>query len=259
MTARIPLGRVGEPAEVAALICWLASEEMTLLDRRVLRHLRRAGDVLRRFVAGRHGPRPARRPAGRRRRFTCSTTTTRSRRCAATGEVVGDRAARLAAAARADPRAGDLVRGRHVRAQPRRAARGGEDRRARRLRARLRRRPARALHEGRVHAAHGRPGRLDPRAQRLELDGARARARRSCSARAATPVAVTIGNDVSSRDIEGANPLYIPQAKIFAGACAHRACARRAGRLGRAVPDPAADHRRRRRRALRRRDVDRHG
>jgi 2-dehydro-3-deoxy-D-arabinonate dehydratase len=35
-----------------------------------------------------------------------------------------------------------------------------------------------------------------------------------------TPVAVTAGNDVSSRDIEGANPLYIPQAKIFAGACA---------------------------------------
>jgi 2-dehydro-3-deoxy-D-arabinonate dehydratase len=34
------------------------------------------------------------------------------------------------------------------------------------------------------------------------------------------PVAVTIGNDVSSRDIEGANPLYIPQAKIFACACA---------------------------------------
>jgi len=37
---------------------------------------------------------------------------------------------------------------------------------------------------------------------------------------AGAPVAVTIGNDVSSRDIEGANPLYIPQAKIFAGACA---------------------------------------
>ena len=29
----------------------------------------------------------------------------------------------------------------------------------------------------------------------------------------------TIGNDVSSRDIEGANPLYLPQAKIYAGAC----------------------------------------
>ena len=31
---------------------------------------------------------------------------------------------------------------------------------------------------------------------------------------------MTIGNDVSSRDIEGTNPLYLPQAKIFAGACA---------------------------------------
>ncbi len=31
---------------------------------------------------------------------------------------------------------------------------------------------------------------------------------------------VTIGNDVSSREIEGANPLYLPQAKVFAGACA---------------------------------------
>jgi NAD(P)-dependent dehydrogenase (short-subunit alcohol dehydrogenase family) len=29
MTSRIPLGRVGEPHEVAALICWLSSEEMT--------------------------------------------------------------------------------------------------------------------------------------------------------------------------------------------------------------------------------------
>jgi 2-dehydro-3-deoxy-D-arabinonate dehydratase len=30
----------------------------------------------------------------------------------------------------------------------------------------------------------------------------------------------TIGNDVTARDIEGANPLYLPQAKVFAGACA---------------------------------------
>jgi 2-dehydro-3-deoxy-D-arabinonate dehydratase len=32
-------------------------------------------------------------------------------------------------------------------------------------------------------------------------------------------VGYTIGNDVSSRDIEGANPLYLPQAKVFANAC----------------------------------------
>ena len=31
---------------------------------------------------------------------------------------------------------------------------------------------------------------------------------------------LTIGNDVCSREIEGANPLYLPQAKLFAGACA---------------------------------------
>ena len=31
---------------------------------------------------------------------------------------------------------------------------------------------------------------------------------------------VTAGNDVCSRDIEGANPLYLPQAKVYAGACA---------------------------------------
>jgi 2-dehydro-3-deoxy-D-arabinonate dehydratase len=31
---------------------------------------------------------------------------------------------------------------------------------------------------------------------------------------------LTIGNDVSSRDIEGANPLYLPQAKVYAGSCA---------------------------------------
>jgi 2-dehydro-3-deoxy-D-arabinonate dehydratase len=30
----------------------------------------------------------------------------------------------------------------------------------------------------------------------------------------------TLGNDMSSRDIEGENPLYLPQAKIFAGSCA---------------------------------------
>lgn len=32
-------------------------------------------------------------------------------------------------------------------------------------------------------------------------------------------VAYTIGNDMSSRDIEGENPLYLPQAKIYKGSC----------------------------------------
>lgn len=33
-------------------------------------------------------------------------------------------------------------------------------------------------------------------------------------------VGYTAGNDMSSRDIEGENPLYLPQAKIYTGACA---------------------------------------
>ena len=34
----------------------------------------------------------------------------------------------------------------------------------------------------------------------------------------------TIGNDMSSRDIEGENPLYLPQAKVYAGSCALGPC-----------------------------------
>jgi 2-dehydro-3-deoxy-D-arabinonate dehydratase len=44
----------------------------------------------------------------------------------------------------------------------------------------------------------------------------------------------TIVNDVSSRSIEGENPLYLPQAKIFRGACAAGPWLVLAG----AVPDP---------------------
>ena len=39
-------------------------------------------------------------------------------------------------------------------------------------------------------------------------------------------VGLTICNDVSSRSIEGENPIYIPQAKIFSGGCAVAAAVR---------------------------------
>src|SRR4051794_39462716 len=37
-------------------------------------------------------------------------------------------------------------------------------------------------------------------------------------------VGLTVSNDVSSRSIEGENPLYLPQAKIYSGACALGPC-----------------------------------
>ncbi len=68
----------------------------------------------------------------------------------------------------------------------------------------------------------------------------------------------TIGNDVSSREIEGANPLYLPQAKVYAGACAlgpcgarHRRPAHRRSRSSCAITDAAGAER------LPRRDLDR--
>lgn len=49
-------------------------------------------------------------------------------------------------------------------------------------------------------------------------------------------VGLTVCNDVSSRSIEGENPLYIPQAKVFAGGCALASGFRPAWE----VTDPAA-------------------
>ena len=42
-------------------------------------------------------------------------------------------------------------------------------------------------------------------------------------------VGYTIGNDMSSRDIEGENPLYLPQAKVYDGCCALGPCVLIAG------------------------------
>ncbi|MCC6164603.1 MAG: fumarylacetoacetate hydrolase family protein [Acidobacteria bacterium] len=37
---------------------------------------------------------------------------------------------------------------------------------------------------------------------------------------AGTVIGYTVGNDMSARDIEGENPLYLPQAKMYDGSCA---------------------------------------
>jgi 2-dehydro-3-deoxy-D-arabinonate dehydratase len=49
-------------------------------------------------------------------------------------------------------------------------------------------------------------------------------------------VAYTIGNDVSSRSIEGENPLYLPQAKLYRASCALGPCLVPVDE----APDPAA-------------------
>ena len=46
MVARIPLGRMGQPEEVASLIAFLASEEPSLRHRRLLRPLGRPRRLL---------------------------------------------------------------------------------------------------------------------------------------------------------------------------------------------------------------------
>jgi len=42
-------------------------------------------------------------------------------------------------------------------------------------------------------------------------------------------VGFTVGNDMSSRDIEGENPLYLPQAKVYNGCCGLGPCITLAG------------------------------
>jgi 2-dehydro-3-deoxy-D-arabinonate dehydratase len=42
--------------------------------------------------------------------------------------------------------------------------------------------------------------------------------------RAGKIIGFTIGNDMSSRDIEGENPLYLPQAKVYDRSCALGPC-----------------------------------
>lgn len=46
------------------------------------------------------------------------------------------------------------------------------------------------------------------------------------------PVGYTIGNDMSSRSIEGANPLYLPQAKVYDRCCSIGPCVASANTVG---------------------------
>ncbi len=119
-----------------------------------------------------------------------------------------------AGAGRADARG--LGGGRHLPAQPRgaRGRVGGQGR----LHARLRGEAARAVLQG-DRLARRRPRHADPRARRQHVERPRAGADAGHQ-RAGEIVGYTVGNDVSSRDIEGENPLYLPQAKVYDGSCA---------------------------------------
>ena len=218
MTARIPLGRVGEPNEVASLICWLASEEMSLLDGRVLRHLRRPGHLLSRFVRAltAAGPR-----VGRLDGDSVDLLDHDDPLAALRGEGNVESTAALDSLRLLPPVDAPEIWCAGVTYERSRDARLEEaETDARDVYALVydADRPELFLKDAGMRRTVGPGGAIGVRSDShwtvpepelgvvIGEDG--------------SPVAVTIGNDVSSRDIEGANPLYIPQAKIFAGACA---------------------------------------
>jgi 2-dehydro-3-deoxy-L-rhamnonate dehydrogenase (NAD+) len=82
MTARIPLGRMGEPHEVAALICWLASEEMTFSTAACF-DISGGRATYWRASSGRRRPRGRARAGSTPAAWSCSTTTTPWPPCAA--------------------------------------------------------------------------------------------------------------------------------------------------------------------------------
>ena len=160
--------------------------------------------------------------------------------------------ARTAVAARTDRHAGGLGRGRHLLPQPHRADGGGESRRAAAI-------STTASTTRRVPSCSSRPRRSVSSVRGSRYASAATRGGtcpspswRWRSTRAAAIIGYTIGNDMSSRDIEGENPLYLPQAKVYTESCALGPCVLLTSDAlspdtRHRAPDPACRHRRVRR------------
>ncbi len=67
------------------------------------------------------------------------------------------------------------------------------------------------------------PGQARPHPRRLAWNVPEPELTLACRSRGRI-FGYTIGNDMSSRDIEGENPLYLPQAKVYDGCCALGPC-----------------------------------
>ena len=211
------MGRMGERRGGRGAHLLARERRVLVLDRRDVRHLRRPRRLLMRSSDTRDGVTRVRSSA-----TASSTTTDRrtlpslvdvgsggARRARSTRTPLAARPSRASSSPRSTrPRSG--ARASRTSAAATRASRRAPSQR--RLRAGLRRRPAGAVPQGRGHAAHRR-ARAAPIAIRSRLRPGTSPSPRSASssATAASSSGYTIGNDVSSRDIEGANPLYLPR------------------------------------------------